>query len=119
MAVGWIKDTLTWANDQPLAEDFRFWSDRAKTVPAPIADASAWLNQRDGDDGVEMTTANGRILVAGGVVGLRVSAEDMQTLEGGAEGAVKYYDLEVRATDANGGVRQVRGTVGLIAGLAE
>lgn len=119
MAVGWIKETLTWANDQPLAEDFRFWSDRTKTVEVEIADAVAYLNQKGGTGYVEMTVANDRIVIADNIVGLRVEATDMENLTAGTEGSPVIYELEVKATDTNGGVRQIRGLVNLIAGLAE
>lgn len=109
MAIGRLPRPLEAANDQPWAEDIRFWADRAKTQPVALTFGEGWLSLQGGASVTHLT--GDMIVLSGNVLGLRLSKPEAQALAAGT------YDLEVQATDANGGVHQLRGVLKVEAGL--
>ena len=114
MPVGRLATPLEEARDAPLTFDVRFFLDAAKTQPLAITDANGWLQIQDGSQpSFPMSVSNGRMVLNGGVVGVRVAQADIALLKPGP------YNFEVQALDATGMSRQVRGVLKLDDTLAD
>ena len=113
MTIGTIPVTITIPNDQPWSEDIRYWLNTAKTSPATITDAIGWLKSKTNPNAAPfaLSVMSSRLVISGGIVGIRVTAAGMATIPPGS------YTLEIKATDSSTAVRQLRGDVKVVAGL--
>ena len=111
MSIGRLAQPREEANDQPWAEDVRFWVGRERTGPVPLASAAAWVTSRATDQVViALTEESGVLIVASGIVAIRVPKSVMISLPPG------IYDVELCVGDATGGHQQVRWVMEVFAG---
>lgn len=106
--VGRIATALEIPQSKPWAEDFRYWADRAMTVPVAIAAADAQLRRTGGKASnppspIVLTQLAGQIQIADNVVTLSLSEAQLAAVAAGV------YELVLDAVDAAGRTREVRG----------
>lgn len=102
-----LPDTLEVPNDQPWSLPFSFWEGGRRAIPRIIADADATMVHPDGDR-LDLTRANGRLVVSGADVEFTVPLLVMEALPTGT------WELELRAVDASGVHLQIRGFADIV-----